>query len=618
LITNQRFAKLTRLKQLGIYLDEAHHAFGSKLEKDFGLKKSATSLRVTINELAEHLKKAGTQVVGCYNYTGTPFVKGRLLPEVVYAYGLKRAIDNGYLKKVRIKGFSNIKEQTLAFVRNSITEFWEQHKDQRYEGILPKFAFFASSIKELQDELRPAVEQVLSELNIPIHKVLVNVGDDKITTNDDLREFKNLDSPASDKQFILLVNKGKEGWNCRSLFAVALHRRPRSKVFVLQATMRCLRSISEEQLMGNVYLAEENITILEKELEANFRITVDELSSAGDEKKVFDVFIQPPPVEVEITRTHKLFNLRNKDPKEGIRLGLDEIDYSRYEIEQTERNIEDLTGKPIRKKDMTHIKEQRTFSALMLVSEIARYLNLSPLTIREVLTQTEEGLDAILNAINKHNEVLYNWIIPRLFRAFFEVEEYERHVKETVELVKPPKLSPYKTVSVSAQSPEQATYSKPSSTFSTAEEPFQIPYRIKAKPELTINKDDEAVSSYANKSFHLNTYCFDSTSERDFFLRMLKEEAVEKIWFTGMLTHGQSDFMIHYVDPETHALRSYYPDFLIQKKDGSYLIVEVKADFQVEDTVVMAKERSAQQMAEASKMEYRMIKASEAGMGVEL
>lgn len=91
------------------------------------------------------------------------------------------------------------------------------------------------------------IEQVLGELNIPTSKILVNVGDDKITSNDDLREFKNLDTPSSNKQFILLVNKGKEGWNCRSLFSVALHREPKSKVFVLQATMRCLRQIGDYQ-----------------------------------------------------------------------------------------------------------------------------------------------------------------------------------------------------------------------------------------------------------------------------------------------------------------------------------------------------------------------------------
>ncbi|WP_294483098.1 hypothetical protein [uncultured Victivallis sp.] len=91
LIANQRFEMLKRLNNLGIYVDEAHHAFGDKLEKDFA-EKGSTSLRKTINELAACLRNAGSSVVACYNYTGTPYVKNMLLPEV-YAYSLKDAID---------------------------------------------------------------------------------------------------------------------------------------------------------------------------------------------------------------------------------------------------------------------------------------------------------------------------------------------------------------------------------------------------------------------------------------------------------------------------------------------------------------------------------------------
>ena len=36
LTTNQRFQKLTRLEQLGIFVDEAHHAFGSKTRNRHG------------------------------------------------------------------------------------------------------------------------------------------------------------------------------------------------------------------------------------------------------------------------------------------------------------------------------------------------------------------------------------------------------------------------------------------------------------------------------------------------------------------------------------------------------------------------------------------------------
>src|SRR5699024_884661 len=108
LVTNQRFEKIKRLPQLGIFVDEAHHAFGAKLAKDMGIKadNTANSLRKTIDELAINLKQAGTRVVGCFNYTGTPYVGKDVLPEVVYAYGLRKAIDNNYLKQVKLNGYS--------------------------------------------------------------------------------------------------------------------------------------------------------------------------------------------------------------------------------------------------------------------------------------------------------------------------------------------------------------------------------------------------------------------------------------------------------------------------------------------------------------------------------
>ena len=56
----------------------------------------------------------------------------------------------------------------------------------------------SSTIAELQNELKPAVEEVLSELGISLTKILVNVGDEKISSNDDLREFKNLDTIKSE------------------------------------------------------------------------------------------------------------------------------------------------------------------------------------------------------------------------------------------------------------------------------------------------------------------------------------------------------------------------------------------------------------------------------------
>ncbi|MBV5323608.1 hypothetical protein JZU51_02495, partial [bacterium] len=72
-----------------------------------------TSLRMTIDRLADSLKIAGTQVVACYNYTGTPYVGNQILPEVVYAFGLQEAINKEYLKKVNIHDYKNVKSSNF-------------------------------------------------------------------------------------------------------------------------------------------------------------------------------------------------------------------------------------------------------------------------------------------------------------------------------------------------------------------------------------------------------------------------------------------------------------------------------------------------------------------------
>jgi hypothetical protein len=97
------------------------------------------------------------------------------------------------------------------------------------------------------------------------------------------------------------------------------------------------------------------------------------------------------------------------------------------------------------------------------------------------------------------------------------------------------------------------------------------------------------------------------------FDKAIRDANLNKLYFTGMLTHGQSDFFIPYIDPETHAVRTYYPDFLIQEKDGSYTIVEIKGEHQLDDPVVEAKKESAEQLASDNKMRYLIVPSKKAG-----
>ena len=234
--------------------------------------------------------------------------------------------------------------------------------------------------------------------------------------------------------------------------------------------------------------------------------------------------------------------------------------------------------------DLTARREKRTFSPMTLVAEVSRYLNLSPLGVEELLDTTKEGTGELVAMTNEFNELLYDEIIPRLFRQLYDLDESQQTEEHEVDLIKLPPNGYY-----------EVTAAKD---------------KIVRMGDVQINDEKRA------KSFHLDTYCFDSGSERWLFWDLLHEERVKKIYFTGMLTHGQSDFFIQYIDPDSRTVRSYYPDFIFQREepDGSlkYVIVEVKADNQIADAVVQAKKDFAQQIAVASGMEYRILKSTDA------
>lgn len=78
------------------------------------------------------------------------------------------------------------------------------------------------------------------------------------------------------------------------------------------------------------------------------------------------------------------------------------------------------------------------FSEFSLVGEVARYLNISCVLINKIIKESVDGVDAILDAINKYNEILNDVIIPGIFHTLFEVKtELITEDKELVLLREP-------------------------------------------------------------------------------------------------------------------------------------------------------------------------------------
>ena len=100
--------------------------------------------------------------------------------------------------------------------------------------------------------------------------------------------------------------------------------------------------------------------------------------------------------------------------------------------------------------------------------------------IEQTLDQTYEGMYLVLKYVNKYNQILYDIIIPKLFNYFYEIEDKIITEEEEVELVKPPAGGFY-------------------------------PRHV--KKELLVAKDEQSIHAFAQKSFHLDKYCFDQSEQ---------------------------------------------------------------------------------------------------------
>ena len=580
LTINQRFKKLCRLTGLGIYVDEAHHLFGADLEKQLREDAKKTSLRSTINMLAADLKSSGGSVVACYNYTGTPYVKNQVLPEVVYAYSLRDSISRRYLKDCDVKGYENVKSE--EFLREAVTHFWKEYGGKTYEGLIPKLAIFAATIDEAVSEVRPAVEKALSDLGIPLSGILVNVGDTKYTKEDDIRHFNNLDvegTEGSRKQFLILVNKGREGWNCRSLFGVALFRSPASKIFVLQATMRCLRKITDEQQTATVFLSKENFDTLNAELNQNFNMEIKDLKESREKNPKFKVRVLPPPRKIKLKMIRHEYGLVEKGYACPVDFNLAALDLTRYVAKVYEKDGIS-TERSVKEHTLENVSEQMKYSLFTLTGEIARYMNLSPVLINKILTESVDGAGKVLEFVNKYNAILPDVIIPKIFNALFEVTREVSSEERELTLLREPKEGGW--------------------------------YEFSAKPELVICREDDTLKNeWRGRSFHADTYCFDSKPEKECFLQYISNaDKVSEVYFTGMFTSDQGDLSVQYYDPDSGRIRRYYPDFFAKMTDGSYQIIEVKGDNKIEEQIVKIKAAAAREIAAESDIEYIMYAGS--------
>ena len=531
-VENRRLQAIRELNDLMVFVDEAHHSFGTTLEGS--LKKT----KETINYIH---KEGKTPLVAVINLTGTPYINNKMIADVVYHFGLKEGIEKGILKQVRFLGYSNVK--TEGFIEDVIAKFWDEYKENRLEGKLPKIAIYAPNIEDLQTELRPKLEAILGKLRIPQDKILEYHTEAEKSKD----EFLILDTEGSKKQFILLVGKGTEGWNCRSLVACALYRKPQSSIFVLQSSTRCLRSIGDNSATATIFLSDENYKMLDRELKNNFATTIEELKNQEQETIEHTLVVEKKKKVKVKKKLKEIISATSKD------IGKLKVDWKNFNSQNylpyiaesgillnAEQKAE-YTQKLSREE--LSIKGNLTFYDIVEI--INRYTLLSCLVVEDILLQGQSK-DEITTRIN-HNLSNLTFAIEQILNHAYKYEERETIIEEELELTK------------------------------------QYPFKINVqqnKNDLVVYKTDVADGRLG---FHINPYNFDSKDEKGLFAYLREvldeDEAIIDIYFTGGVSDSvHNDFYFEYFSPTEKKLARYFPDFLIETTKGRFLVVEVKTN----------------------------------------
>ena len=529
-IENARLQAIRQLSQLAIFVDEAHHSYGKTLEGT--LKKT----RQTIDYLHEN-----TPLVSVINLTGTPYVKNEMIADVVYHFGLKAGIERGILKQVRILQYGNVRSE--QFIQGIVDTFWGEYGDKRLEGRLPKIAFYAASISDLREELKPKLEKIMENRGIAIDKVL----EYHTEAEENRDEFFKLDTGESRKQFVLLVGKGTEGWNCRSLVSCALYRKPKSSIFVLQSSTRCLRSIGDNSTKANIFLSEENYKILDHELKNNFASSISELNTQEQKTVEHTLNVEKRGV-VRVKKVLKdIIAIQNGEPSEI------KIDFNKFKPEDYQSYVSEggifmsdgvagyqeaqATRKVYDKNDLTFYE---------IIGIINRYTHLPCIAIEKVMTGNGKKRDDLTKEVNEH-PALIPFVIQNILKNAYQYEQKTETVEEELEFTK--------------------------------QYPFKISIQ-QGRNKLVVYKENE--DDNGRLGFHINPYNFDSADEKDLFkyLRQVLEpsEAIRDVYFTGGVSNAlHNDFYFEYWSPEKKRIAQYFPDFLIETTGGRFLVIETKA-----------------------------------------
>ena len=277
-----------KLPSLSIFIDEVHHAVSEEIK-----------LRAVVNRWADN--STVNSVVG---FSGTPYlekaeritVTDKLsvatteISNIVYYYPLISGVGN-FLKRPIVK-ISDTADSS-RIIENGVRQFLDSYKDKVYSGgLIAKLGIYCGTIEKLEELVYPLVSNIVTEYGLTPDCILkFHKGNKQYPQpTDSQMQFDTLDKAISKVRIVLLVQIGKEGWDCRSLTGIILSQEGDCpKNMVLQTSCRCLRQVEKGvPETALIYLNDTNADKLKTQLQQQHHISLKEFQDAGSHTKTLN------------------------------------------------------------------------------------------------------------------------------------------------------------------------------------------------------------------------------------------------------------------------------------------------------------------------------------------
>lgn len=605
-IANELRDIIGRIPHLAVFIDEVHHAADGEIK-----------LRQVVGEWTEKHSFCG--VLG---FSGTPYlekaesvtladsfvIKNTDLSNVVYNYPLIKGVGN-FLKVPEVKYADN---DTETIVKNGIKDFLDHYLNTVYaNGACAKLAIYCGQIETLEEQIYPLASRMVSEQGLnPTEVILKYHGGNKAYPQPEgsETEFASLDTDFSKIRIVLLVQIGKEGWDCKSLTGVILPQKGVCPTnMVLQTSCRCLRQVvknADETAL--IWLNKFNADTLNKQLKQQQNISLQEFNKGKHQKAIqIERFsrmdkLKVPPIDFYQLKVSYQTLITEEHPHTAQKLA-DESIFTEADVALIHK--QDLAGKNLgHYLAGTEAGEYISFRQWLyqIVKESFRTLALENLKEHEaILRKIFERITLKDEMGNTRYDNRYDHdSIRSLVRKAF-VPKRDFSVKEEIVPCEANLLQIERLVSPVSVQDDKPFFPSQEDVRTIVDWDANAQNKVLSPEELALIEKMKKMGypipeptdphPEREQTYHYLPYRFDSGLERQFFkdsvLPILKSyQSQLEIYFNGDDT--LTDFKIDcykQTDREWRYIGKYVPDFLLLKRneDGSIhriIIIETKGE----------------------------------------